>query len=362
MPKSPNYLLIGSIQAYSGKSATVLGIAHQLQTQGLKIAYGKPLGTCFTDDPINPIEADVQFMSETLQLPGAQLRSTLVSLQAPILEKRLRGEDQTDYRQSLLAYNQHTEADLVLLEGPSTLDDGLLLNLSLGEIAHCIDASILLVVRLSSSLSIDPLLAAKQRLGERLMGIVINDLPQEQLEMMTSVTRPFLEAQGIPVLAVIPRSPLLRSVNVGELVKRLNAEVLCRPDRLNLMVESLCIGAMNVSSAVKYFRKANNMAVVTGGDRTDIQMAALEASTQCLILTGQLPASPLVVSRAEEVEVPVLSVDLDTLTTVEIIDQTFGQVRLHEPGKVECMVQLMNEHFDQSRFMSQLQLKPTVAV
>lgn len=362
MPKSPNYLLIGSTEAYSGKSATVLGIAHQLQAQGLQVAYGKPLGTCFSDDPADPVEADVHFITETLKLSPSLLRPTLLSLNSSTIEKRLRGEDQTDYCQSLTAYHQIPDGDIVLLEGPKTLDDGQLFNLSLLHTAEIVDAAVLLVVRLSSSLSVDPLLAAKQRLGDRLIGVVINDLPADQFEMMTTVTRPFLEAQGIPVLGVIPKSALLRSVNVAELVKRLNAQVLCRPDRLNLMVESLCIGAMNVSSAVKYFRKATNMAVVTGGDRTDISMAALEASTQCLILTGQLPASPLVVSRAEEVEVPVLSVDLDTLTTVEIIDQTFGQVRLHEPGKVECIVQLMAEHFDLPRLMNQLGLKPTVAV
>ena len=98
------------------------------------------------------------------------------------------------------------------------------------------------------------------------------------------------------------------------------------------------------------------MAVVTGGDRTDIQLAALESSTQCLILTGHLPPSPLVIGRAEEMEIPVLSVDLDTLTTVEIIDSTFGNVRLHEPIKVECVTQLMAEHFDLKGIMASLGL------
>jgi BioD-like phosphotransacetylase family protein len=45
---------------------------------------------------------------------------------------------------------------------------------------------------------------------------------------------------------------------------------------------------------------------------------------------------------------------------VEIIDNAFGQVRLHEPAKVECMQQLMAQHFDVDRFMSQLGLEPAV--
>jgi hypothetical protein len=192
------------------------------------------------------------------------------------------------------------------------------------------------------------------------MGVFINDIPTDQLSIAQSTVRPFLERQGIPILGMMPRSALLRSVSVRELVHQLKAEVLCRSDRLNLMVESLTIGAMNVNSALKYFRKRRNMAVVTGGDRTDIQMAALETSTQCLILTGQLPPQPIILTRAEELEIPVLSVDLDTLTTVEIIDQTFGQVRLHEPIKVRCIQEIMAQHFDVERLMNQLGLEPAV--
>jgi hypothetical protein len=45
---------------------------------------------------------------------------------------------------------------------------------------------------------------------------------------------------------------------------------------------------------------------------------------------------------------------------VEIVDNAFGQVRLHEPVKVECIRQLMTEHFDIDRLMSQLGLEPAV--
>ena len=66
------------------------------------------------------------------------------------------------------------------------------------------------------------------------------------------------------------------------------------------------------------------MAVVTGADRTDIQLAALEASTQCLILTGLGDPLSQLIHRAEELEVPILKVELDTLATVEIIEQALA--------------------------------------
>lgn len=360
MAKSAKYLLIGSTEAYSGKSATIIGVAHQLQQKGLDLAYGKPLGTCLSSNQPDAIEEDVRFMTEVLNLPERKVRLPLLSLNAETIQKRLQGEDTTDYCHSLKKYLQQTSGDLILLEGPGTLCEGSLFNLSLLEVAQEIDAAVLLVVRYHSVLLIENLLFAKQHLGNCLAGVLINDIPTDQMASAQSTIRPFLEKHNISVLGMTPRSELLRSVSVRELVLQLKAQVLCRSDRLDLMVESLTIGAMNVNSALKYFRKRRNMAVVTGGDRTDIQMAALETSTQCLILTGQLPPQNFIINRAEELEIPVLSVDLDTLTTVEIINQAFGQVRLHEPIKVECMRQLIAQHFDIDRMISQLGLEPAI--
>ncbi|KJH71112.1 phosphotransacetylase family protein [Aliterella atlantica] len=360
MPKFAKCLLIGSTEANSGKSATVLGLSSQLQAKGIDIAYGKPLGSYY-DGQAEALEADVQFVTQMLNLPANRLLPTLLHLNEASVQKRLSGEDLTNYNQGAIEYLQNS-GDLVLLEGPGTLEEGNLFDLSLMQVAQAVDAAVLLVARYKSVLSIEPLLSAKQRLGDRLIGVLLNDIPSQELETVNSSLRPFLEQQQIPVLGMLPKNALLRSVSVAELVNQLQAEILCRSDRTDLMVESLAIGAMNVNSALKYFRKRRNMAVVTGGDRVEIQLAALESSTQCLILTGQLPPPAFILNKAEELEIPILSVDLDTLSTVEIIDRTFGQVRLHEPIKVDCIRQLMQAHFDTDRLLTQLGLSPAVAL
>jgi hypothetical protein len=168
--------------------------------------------------------------------------------------------------------------------------------------------------------------------------------------------QPALERIGLMVLGVMPRSPLLRSVTVEELGRRLQARVLCSRERLDLLVETLSIGAMNVNSAMEFFRRRRNMAVVTGADRTDIQLAALEASTQCLILTGVGEPLPQLIYRAEELEVPVLKVDHDTLSTVEVIEAAIGQVRLHEPVKATHAIRLVEENCHFERLFERLGL------
>jgi uncharacterized protein len=355
--KAIKHLLVGSVESYSGKSATILGMAQQLKQRGLDIAYGKPLGTCLSESPTDGLDEDVRFIAQTLNLNQQHLRPTLLSLDADTIYRRIRGEDTTDYCHDLAQYHQIPGNDLVVLEGPGSLEEGRLFDLALLQVAEILDAQVLLIARYHSPLLVGKLLFAQDHLGDRLLGAMINDIPLDQLPEIETIVKPFLEKRGIPIFGMLPRSQLLRSVSVQELVHQLKAEVLCRPDRLDLMVEELTIGAMNVNSALKYFRKANNMAVITGGDRTDIQLAALETSTHCLILTGQMAPTPMILSRAEDLEIPVLAVDLDTLSTVEIVDRAFGQVRLHETVKVECVRQMIAESFDIDRLIDRLGLK-----
>lgn len=361
MPKSAKYLLVGSTEAYCGKSATVLGIAHHLQQRGLDVAFGKPLGTLWGGPQGNEADKDAQFVTQILNLPENRLQPTILCLDETTIQRRIRGEDTVNYAQTLLKYHEMQGPDLVLLEGPENLEEGTLFDLSLGQVAETLDARVLLVARFHSLLIVGALISAKRRLGDRLLGVLINDIPEDRFEEVKTNVQPFLEQRGVPILGLYPSSALLRSVSVADLVKHLKAEVLCRADRLDLMVESLSIGAMNVNSALKYFRKGRNMAVVTGGDRADIQLAALETSTQCLILTGHMPPSPAVISRAEDLEIPILSVDLDTLTTVEIVDRAFGQVRVHESVKVQYVYQLMAENFDMDRLLEGLGMESVTA-
>ncbi len=357
MVKSAKYLVVGSPKDYSGKSAVVLGVAFQAQAAGLTIAYGKPLSAEANDT--NRIE-DSQFISETLNLEPSRQPPTILSLTPETIQRRMSGHDSQDYQAQLRQYQ--ASSDLVLLEGPGTLRDGKLFDLSVEHMAQALDAKVLLVIRYEAVALVDLILSAALQLGDRLCGVVINDVPADDTVHVTEVVRPFLEAKGIPVYGVLPHSDLLLSVSVRELVHQLKAEVLCRSDRLNLMVETLKIGAMNVNSALKYFRKAHHMAVVTGGDRTDLQLAALETSTHCLILTGHIAPTQEVLHRAEDLEVPILAVDLDTLTTVEIIEKAFGQVRLHEAVKVQCIQEIAATALDTSRLLEQLGLGTAAAV
>ena len=352
-------LLIGSCEPFSGKSALVLGISKKLLEQSKKIRIGKPLATCIelTNLPSMTYEGliddDVKFVGSTLNIEEKNLIPSVGLLDNISAEKRIANKDLNPgkgFDQIEALVNDDFDG-LNILEAAGSLHEGMIYGLSLPQLAKRLKSKVLIVNLWEDSKSVDALLDAKKQLGDNFAGAVLNAVDPKEVEKIKTKIIPSLQELNIEVFGVMPKSPLLRSVTVGELVRRLNAQVICCPEKEELLVETLSIGAMGVNSAMEFFRRRRNMAVVTGADRTDIQLAALEASTQCLILTGLGDPLSQLIHRAEELEVPILKVELDTLATVEIIEQAFGHVRIHESIKASYAIQLVQENVNLKRIL-----------
>ena len=144
---------------------------------------------------------------------------------------------------------------------------------------------------------------------------------------------------------------MLSSVSVKEISELLGGQIICAEDKVNELVETFMVGAMGQEQALKFFRRKANKAVITGGDRADVQLAALETSTKCLILTGNFQPSTIVLGRAEELGVPMILVNFDTLTAVEKVGEIIGRVRFHEIKKIDKMVEVVRKYVDIDRLL-----------
>jgi len=355
-------LYVSSTEHFSGKSALCIGLGKRFQRQGYAVGYLKPVSTSDRVVAERSSEDDAEFirqlfgLSEPLEVM-APLVITPITVRAI-----LKGEDHVDYCGRVKAAYDRVAAgkDIVLMEGGGDLTEGALVGCSPALVANLFSAREIVVIKYSSDLQIvDHALAARTMLGDSLLGVVFNVVPRERLPFINDVVRPFLDVRGIPTLGILPRERILSSASVGELVEGLSGEFLCGAEHRDELVEHLMVGAMNVEAALRYFRRKPNKAVITGGDRPDIQLAALETSTKCLILTGNLEPSPIILGRAEEVGVAVMLVKEDTLTTVQTIEGFFGKTRFHQPKKIECFERLLEEHFDFARLDAALGLNET---
>jgi BioD-like phosphotransacetylase family protein len=112
------------------------------------------------------------------------------------------------------------------------------------------------------------------------------------------------------------------------------------------VIEEFLVGAMTPESALRYFRRSLRKAVITGGDRMDIQMAALQTDLSALILTGNYYPDARVLGRAEELGVPVLLVSSDTFATVKEISSLTGRIRPNDTRKIDLANQMVEQYVD----------------
>jgi len=354
-----NTLYITSMETFSGKTALCVGLGDKFRRDGFTIGYMKPLSTTARKVAGRVVDEDAQFIRQTFDLAEPLEAIAPIALTPKVVEGILTGEEETDFVARLRkAHAQVAQGkDVVILEGGAHCMEGSLVGLSAPLVAELLEARELVVIKYTSDLVVDDALGAKVLFGDSMIGTVINAVPRQRMRFVQEMVKPYLEERGVKVFAVLPQERLLMSISVGQLADGLGAEIICAPEASGELVEYLMVGAMNVDSALTYFRRKPNKAVITGGDRSDIQLAALETSTKCLILTGNLYPSPLILGRAEEVGVPVILTKQDTLTTVEIIEQFFGKTRLHQEKKVRRFQEMLNERFDFDALYADLGLK-----
>ncbi len=356
-------LYVTSTTPYAGKSALVVGLAKRFKKDGYTCGYMRPLTTSKTRIGECVVDEEANSMCQSLGLTNNVESIWPVCLDPMTVEGILRGEEQ-DYEKHIKdSFGRIAkDKDIVLLEGGSRCAQGALIGLSCDKIAEIFDAKALVVAKhdVPSVLMVDDLLADKQRLGNRMIGAVLNAVDRSKLGFVQEIVVPFLERKGIPVLAVLPLDRIFASVSVAELAQALHGEIIVRPDLGSVLVENLMIGAMSVDSALTYMRRKLNTALITGGDRSDILLAALETSTRCLILTGNLQPSAFILTRAEEASVPIILCRHDTMTAVQLAEQAMGQTRFHQEKKIARFEHMLEEHFAFDRLYDELGLKQKV--
>lgn len=353
-------LYITSVERFSGKTATCLAIGKRLQADGFRVSYLKPLSLQPYRIGDKIADEDASFVISTLNLQAKPWELSPVVVTREYLHDHLNEQNGMDLMNRVKAAFEAVKgnSDVVLLEGGARLREGYSLGLPTPAVAQELQSDVLVIVRYRGDVHlIDDILASKTRIGDNLIGVLVNRVPKEGKEFINNVAKPYLERKGIALYGILPEVGSLAALTVGELVEILDAEILTRYRNLQASVENLTIGAMTQEAALNRFRKQSNKAVITGGDRTDILLAALETSTACLILTGNLRPSPLIIRQAEEFGVTILLVMGSTMETIERIEKVYGKTRLGQAVKLQQFERLMDENFDYTRLYSTLDLK-----
>ncbi len=349
---------IGSTAGYSGKNLIAMSLGLKLQKDGLNVGYMKPVGAVPRKFGDKIGDEDAAFVQDVLGLTqDPELVTPVVVTRDFTVKAFTEGCGDLLGRISAAYAELSKGKDVMIIQGSGTfLGSGTYCGVEGSRVAAALGAKAVLVDRFQKELHYDYVLRARNQTGEGLAGVIFNDVPESYMAEANDLIRPFMEKKGVAVLGLIPSDPLMGAIKVGDLAERLNGKVISAQGKSERVVENFLIGTMQVENFLTHFKRHKNSAVIVGGDRSDVQLVALEGNSPCLILTGNLYPNDIILTRSEVLETPIVIVREDTFTVAKKMESILSSHKLRDMIKVNHGAQLVMANVDFPRLKERLGL------
>ncbi len=314
-------LMVLSVDRRVGKTALCAGIARCLTGSGKKVGYARPV---FPGDS----NEDAAFMKKVLAAPeGAELMSPAVTPDS------LAGYFEAAVKQVSAG------KDTIIVEG--AIGDSNLAD-AYSRLAKALGARVILVEAYEH-----PHPERYQLQGADLMGVVVNKVPARRLPQVREAEKARLTAAGVSFLGAVPEDRVLLAVTVADLSAGIGAKILNSSEKSGRLVENFMLGALSVDSGLVYYNRKPAKAAVLRADRPDMQLAALETDTACLVLTGSnKPPIHSVTFKAENKGIPILQTKKTVPEVVADIEDTLERARFGREEKIPKLNDLLQQSID----------------
>lgn len=328
-------LYITSSERAVGKTSLCAGLGLSLLNDGKKVGFLKPVIADSYNPPAGDVDNDTVFIKHVFALEEP------VEYLCPVISDR--GETADSLKKACARVSKGK--DVVIVEGVCGQSSDKGLNKAFFTIAEALDAKVIIIENYEQPDTAN-LTNSYKDFGENLLGVVLNKVPVNRLEQVHTEVSARLGKAGINTLAVLPEDRTLFALTVAELAQHIQGEILNHAEKSAELVENLMLSAKVVDHGPDYFGRKTNKAVVVGSERPDMQMAALETPTRCLVLSGNTPPTSAVQYQAEVKNVPLILADADAVSILASIEEALVDAKFGQEKKLPKLAEIMNQHFD----------------
>lgn len=334
-------LVIGSTDGSAGKTSMIVGLA---KAMGKTFGYMKPFGDRSLYRKKRLWDYDAALMTNVFGLTG---NAEDVSMGFDHSKLRYMYDEKTTVDKLIeMASVTGKDKDILFVEAGMDLACAASVNLDAISVAKSIGGKLLIVVSGNEGAILDRLTFVKKYVDladVELGGVLVNkvhDIEDFKYNYLDDITE-----MGINVLAVVPYKPELTYLSVDYLSYSLFAKVLAGEDGLNNIVKNVLVGAMSADAVLRkpVFKKERKL-IITGGDRSDMILAALDSDTAGIVLTNNIIPPSNIISKAADCNVPLLLVHPDTFQVAKQIDDMDALLTKDNAEKIELLGQLILKH------------------
>ena len=338
-----NTLIVASLRSSTGKTNFIVGLTEALQK---KVGYMKPFGDRLLYSKKRLWDYDAALMTGlyamkehpddiSLGFDHSKLRFmyTEESIKAKVVE---------------LAETISVGRDLLIVEAGKSISYGTSVHLDALSLAHYLNGKVLFVISGDDDTILDDIMFVKRSVDMKeiqVAGIIVNKV--HYVDDFKETYLPEIRQTGLNVLGVLPHQSELTYFSLRYLADKLFAKVLTAEANLGRRVKNIFIGAMSGNVAVqKPLIKKEDKLIITGGDRSDMILAALNHNATGIILTNNILPPSNIIAKAEESGTPMLLVTPDTFQVARQIDRMEPLLTREASDKVELLKNMVQANVD----------------
>lgn len=344
-----------------GKTTFSLGLINALGKRFNRIGFIKPIGQRYLMEHGYKVDEDSVLIERVFSVCGTLSIKDIspIAVEKGFTESYIDGTSKSNYADEIKSSYRKIDRskDLVVIEGTGHAGVGSVFDLSNATVAKLLGARVILIAPGGVGRPIDEVLLNKalfDKVGVRIAGVVVNKVHQEKFNKINKFVRQGFKRHNIPVLGVMPYQKRLDIPSVREIAEQLNVPVICGESNIDLPVDKILIGAMEVNDALRYFE--NDTLIIIPGDRIDLLKAVINVQREYkaqhinkisgVVLTGDHDPNEKIIAQLAQLEVPTLSMRTDTYTATRNISSLMVKVKAEDKDKIRLIFDMIEQYVD----------------
>ncbi len=327
-------IIISSTEKEAGKTTIGLGLA---LGQDVPLNYFKPFGDRIIYRKKKLIDYDAKLFKNVLSLDTEYEKFCIGFDHSKIKYAFDKGTVQNKIRERVEELSKEKEA--LIIETGKNWSFGSSINLDPVSLSTMIKSELILVCSDEGTELLDKLTTASnyfEKMDIEIKGVVLNkvDSVEETEEFLADDVRDL----GLNILGIIPEINRLDLTRMSFINDTLFGKVVAGEGGLENIVKNVYIGAMSADEMVRNpaFHEEKKL-IVTGGDRTDVVLAALENGTAGLVLTNDIIPPSNIISKADRANIPLISVPIDTYEAASRIEEMDTITTIEDDFKIKTI-------------------------
>lgn len=363
-----NNLYVAASSQHVGKTTSTLGLVSTLLRRGLNVGYCKPVGQKFLDlqnfyvdkdtllfaDMIN-FEINPEFHSPVI-LPSEKVRE--------LIKHPTKGEfDKKVIRAGAKLNEMH---DLTIFEGTGHPGVGSVVGLSNAKVASLLNAPAILILEggIGSTLDMMHLCSSVfHRENVPILGVIINKVKPDKMEMVREYIEIFLKRSNIPLLGVLPYDEHLAYPLMSAVTHAIKGSVEMNEEYLENRVEDMLAGSLVDLKELKSFQ---NLLIIASSRTINHAIKKVESfsafrnNNECplagVIVTGDDKIDNATLKYIAKHKIPLVRTNFDTYGAVLKISRIEVKINRHTPWKIARAIELIQANVDLDQIIERLKI------